>query len=454
MHDSGGGASSGSDWSGANVRQLWDLVEEQETDAHWKLVAGWRRSAELTSVHLARVENYRNNLAAAWPPDQSPAATAYLARLDEMIGNLRETNEAAVSNYTTFAAATGALSTSRSELKKLYAEYVANEDKIQQYEQAKAATAVSPTPAATPSPSPGPSPVPSQPPVTPEQQELLNWKARSVMNQLSGTLIEAKAQIKLPAPYKPPMPRDRVDSDEVRVGSSGAAPPIPPIVVVPSAESSIGRTGVRGKSRSGIGDLPRRPTPMANGPSLVGTAPVITPTTSPIPLPIGPSAPAVNTGLIGGPTPLVPRQMISPPAASDAGDPPGTRHNRSPAGTGLVRPGAGGPPRAMLGTIPPGGVIGPIPPLGSGQPRPSHSPIQRVNPIGGVIGAQQPNGWAQGIGIGQQPGVAGTQRRRGRSANKPRPEDTWQTHEGVPPVVSPPGALSRIEPGPAIGLDR
>ncbi|HEX8632189.1 MAG TPA: hypothetical protein VF755_28855 [Catenuloplanes sp.] len=466
MHDSGGGGGyGGSNWSAANVRQLWELVKEQETEAHWKLVAGWRRSAELTAAHLARVQNYRNNLATAWPPEKSPAAAAYLARLDEMISNLRETNEAAVANYTTFATTTGALSTSRSELKKLYDEYVANEDRIQQYEKAKAAALLSPTPSPTPSPSPGPTALPSRPPVTPDQQEQLNWKARSVMYELSGTLVEARAQIKLPTPYKPP--KAGIEEATPKTGDGTSPPPIPPIMVAPDSTRSTqlpSRRPVSGTGGSaGTRTLDPGPrVPGSNGPTLVGTPPVITPPTLPMPPGLpgpGPGTP-INTGIIGGPPPLTPPSILPPGIDSRLGNPPSgtlppTRIGTDGTSGGVGKSGTGGSAGGVVRPMPPGGVIGQPPAMGLGQPAGGRPPAQRVNPVGGVIGApQQAGGWGSAAGRGQQSGPAGASHGRGRSAKYHRSEEHWRTDEGVPPVVSPPREPGRLDPGPAIGLDR
>jgi hypothetical protein len=122
----------------------------------------------------------------------------------------------------------------------------------------------------------------------------------------------------------------------------------------------------------------------------------------------------------------------------------------NPTTGSLMKPGTGGVagvPRAM----PPGGMIGGVPGAGLGQPGAGASAARRINPVGGMIG---------GGGSGTTPmgGAAGGHRGRGQSedenAKRWDPDNPWETDEGVAPVVLPPRAVRRIDPGPAIGFDR
>ncbi len=288
MHDVGGGGGyGGTNWFAYDVRSMWSVISGQEADSHWDLVAGWRRSYELTGEHLGRMKTYRQNLAQAWPPEKNAAAAAYIAQLDEMIGNLQETYDAAAANYSTFATAIGAISTARYELKAIYDEYIANQGRIEQYEAAKAAATTASTPSGTPTPSPKPqaSPVPGSPPVSAAQQEQLNNKARSLMYKLSGTLIEARAQIKQPTPYRDPNQRERPSSENPELG--GAPPPIPPII--PQSIAPLGSVDAASGARTAT---PPTSHPLGtgvsgsstSGPMLGGTSPgtVIAPSAPPV----------------------------------------------------------------------------------------------------------------------------------------------------------------------------
>src|SRR4051794_22108842 len=100
----GGG---GTPWESMTLDLMQELIQNPSTDAHWKLVGAWQRSAELLDGHRSEVLLYRENLAAAWPPEKSAASAAYLERLDQLINNLTETYEASVINHQAFSTVTG-----------------------------------------------------------------------------------------------------------------------------------------------------------------------------------------------------------------------------------------------------------------------------------------------------------------------------------------------------------
>src|SRR3982750_2489912 len=104
------GGGGGTAWDTMSLDQIQTLIQNPDTEKHWDLVDGWRKSAELISSHHFQVKSYRDNLAAVWPPKKSAAAAAYLRRLDAMLDNLTETYEAALANHDAFAAATLSLS--------------------------------------------------------------------------------------------------------------------------------------------------------------------------------------------------------------------------------------------------------------------------------------------------------------------------------------------------------
>ena len=159
-------------------------VSNQQTDNHWTLLTGWRKSYELTLQHMTAVRSYRENLATAWPPEKSPAAAAYLQRLDNLIDHLQQTYDAAVANYDAFSSATLALSSARHDLKKVADEYFANQGKLAAYEQEIAERS------GTKGTSSG------RPPVPDGRQAELEAQARSIMYGLSSELATARTQIR------------------------------------------------------------------------------------------------------------------------------------------------------------------------------------------------------------------------------------------------------------------
>ena len=91
MLDPGGGSGNGgTNWYGRSVPDMWTAMANQQTDNHWTLLTGWRKSYELTLQHMTAVRNYRENLAAAWPPEKSAASAAYLQRLDDLLASSAE----------------------------------------------------------------------------------------------------------------------------------------------------------------------------------------------------------------------------------------------------------------------------------------------------------------------------------------------------------------------------
>ncbi|HEY3008145.1 MAG TPA: hypothetical protein VGJ63_08805 [Micromonosporaceae bacterium] len=458
----GGGGYAGTNWSAHDVPYMWAMVAGQQTDAHWQHVAGWRRTAELAGQHTATLQAYRDRLAEAWPPERSAASRTYVAQLDYLIGHVQATYDAANANYTAFAAATGGLSTTRYELEKIYNEYAANQQKIAQYQADLAAyedkNVVEKLFSSKPTN-----------PVSGQQQEALTWRARSLMYDLSGTLVEATAQIKSPPAYQPPRPIDSPESRTTAGGSgspSGSHPPfVPPIVPVQFEQSA---------SRSAPSAPPVARPPRPTGPTLVGASPV---TTLPGPSSMAPAAPAAP-----GPAPLPPGGVIGaliPPTLPPKIIAPGVIIGSSAA----TKPGTGGASRQVgARPLPPGGVIGGRPGTAIGEPA-AGTGTRTVNPTGGVIGQTSPGrgGGVEARGttagrsaggvsaIGQAgkstsgrggsasggPGVVGASTRGRRPESEPEqrwdPDNPWETDEGVPPVVLPPAEPGRHDPGPAIG---
>jgi hypothetical protein len=458
--DGAGGYLGISDWTGQDVPAMWRKLEGQQTDNHWTVAAGWRKTFELTSTHLSRVKQYRESLVAAWPPSKSQAAQAYVARLDHLIDSLQQTYDAASANYTTFSAATTAISTSRAQLQQLNEEYTAKLAQKQLHDEQTASLREA-----------GFTGVHGKPPVTEAELEQLNNNARTIMYGLSGELVQAQAQIRQPPPYRP-NPRYEPDSDPY----GGTAPPvIPPIMPVPVGGSE---TSARQTSTISRAPVPA-PTAPTVGPVLGGGGPVLGSA--------GTLAPHLPSG-----SPLTP---TAPPTGGGPGLSPGIPPGPGLPG-GLGRPVAGSPPspKASLfskgqgGTarfgvgevtgaprpLPPGGLIGGGVGSGLGQPAAGGAQARRVNPVGGVIGGGGA-GTAPAGGAGQRPGPgsgrtpmgAGGQsfggipptRSAGRSdmdqsGRRWDPDNPWETDEGVPPVVLPPDEPGRIDPGPAIGLDR
>jgi hypothetical protein len=430
----GGGGYAGTNWSATSVIDIWLAISNQDTTPHWQLLSGWRKSYELTLQHMAQVKNYRENLATAWPPEKSPAAAAYLARLDILIEHLQQTYDAAVANYQAFSTATSAISTARRELETVVNEYLANEGKLQtfareQAERPKGGLQRGPEP---------------KPPVADGQQVQLEAKARSIMYGLSSEISQARVQIKKPALYDP---ATRVDGGEADpAGTTYIPPAIPPVMpFTPEPMSSGGSSSVAVIGPQGTQSAHAAPAPTVRPPGLVLGG---------VDAPIAPPPPTVTPPVVGGPPPPSP---VGPTSFPHVGF-PGTLPQPQTTVRGV--PGVGGlPPGGSMRAMPPGGVIGGAPGTGLSQPVGTRPP-SAVNPIGGVI---NPASSATGRPANARSGapgstMAGMPLSRSSNANSEAatrsqwdPDNPWETLEGVTPVVTP-SAEQRVDPGPAIGL--
>lgn len=431
----GGGGYGGTNWSAASVIDMWLAVGNQETTPHWELLAGWRKSYELTQQHMAAVKNYRENLAAAWPPEKSAASAAYIERLDNLIEHLQHTYDAAVANYGAFSSATSALSSARGDLKKVVDEYLANQTELAAFEKEQADKPTSGGLMRRPA---------VKPPVADGRQAQLEAQARTIMFGLSAEVIQARALITKPKLYDQRLNVDNQSTD--RSSPEAAPPPIPPVLAFDPG--------------SGGTSSPHQPGPAsAHGPTQPsGTAPT------------GARHPGLVLGGIDPPTATPP--SVNAPSVIGSGSPqslnpgpfqptPPTRLDRLAPARGAGRGIVGVPTQPTAGAMrvmPPGGVIGGPPGSALGVPA-AGRPMPAVNPVGGVLNPGPPSGQRAPTGRVASPPVqpVGSLAPRsnsveGEAVNKKwDPDNPWATAEGTPPVVLP-QVEQRVDPGPAIGL--
>jgi hypothetical protein len=474
------GGGGGTPWESLTVDKMQELIQNPDTDKQWDLVAGWKKSAELISEHRWQVENYRDNLAAAWPPAKSKAAEEYITRLNVMIDNLKATYEAALANYDAVSRATGSIYQAQVKMETIYKEYKGNESLLADFTAKQEQAKSSDTPTPSPSPSGG-----LQPPVAAGRQEELRLQAAAMLSGVSSDL--AQAQIKLVKPPNFERPKVIDDPGNPADGTTYVAPPIPPIT--PSFVDSTTTSGSKRPAVTFPTSTVTAAPPAVSQPGIgvqqpglvLGGAQVPTAPTPSGLTPISPSTPTA-TGPIGS-TGLLPPSTTFVPASGTSGLPGGGRSSLPTTPTGIGRTAAGLPregvirPGALpegIRAMPAGGVIGGSPGVGLGQPTAGRPGTQRVNPVGGVIGeGHGGSGASRGLagGSGATRGAGGTSaggahpmggpygQGAGRKSS-PRdetndthwdPDNPWQTAEGVDPVVLP-TQEQRIDPGPAIGL--
>jgi hypothetical protein len=427
-----------------DVIHMWQAIQNQDTTAHYQLLAGWRKSYELTLEHLSHVQSYRQNLAEAWPPEKSPASATYLQRLDDLIANLQSTYDAAVANHDAFANATLAISLSRTDVEKIYNEYTSNQAKLEEFKNRPYVAA-------------GKSAVPPQkPPVPDGRQEQLNNQARSIMYGLSSEIIQAKTQITKPPAYDPT--RMRGSDGDQNDGTNYVPPPIPPVTPFDpytkphtTTSASTSQPWTTHTTNPGTETL-------ATGPNVSRQPGLILGGIQPTPIVPPPPITTIGSPPLGGPLPnVIPPPPIPPTpllGSPPIGPPPTAGFNKEFVGERLLRPATGG-----MRAMPPGGVIG-GPPGGSlGQPGGGGRATSRINPVGGVINPSSSEGRQGGTGRGAPSAQSATNLSGRNSGRREEPEDTshwdpenpWETSEGVSPVVLP-ATEQRVDPGPAIGL--
>jgi len=420
-----GGGGGGTPWESMTLDLMQRLIQNPDIEAQWRLVGAWNKSAQLLGDHLWQLRDYRSNLAAVWSPQKSPAAAAYLRRLDELISNLSETYEASVANHRAFALVTGSIDQAQAQMHKIYEEYRIN--RTIQSAQAGISSA------------------------TTARQEELRLQAVKLLSSVSTDLAQAQSQIVKPMPYAQ---YRKKGSDSTPVGHDGefVAPPLPQI----TPGLSIDRDA---------SESPHATVPSA-GSTPVGTqqqtGPVLGNATQPLPQPATPGTGPITPGLPGregsqfGSLGFLPGTSLVPPGEQTLiPTAPGSGRGGGVPREGFAGPSSRLPETGTRATTP--GVVGGMPGYGGGRQGAGRPRTRRINPIGGVIGngdrPQRSRPGAGGVSLAGTYGQAPADRHHvRREANQHwDPDNPWETEVGVDPVVLPPREQP-IDPGPAIGL--
>ncbi|WP_203912930.1 hypothetical protein [Rhizocola hellebori] len=467
---------------------MWTWVN-RDLSPHYQQANSWKKTSELYGLYSSRLQTFRDRLAQVWNPKTSPAAEAYLTRLDELIVAVKNVDEVAGRNYQASVDIPNAISEAKYKLKPIYEEYRAAASTFVKEggyntQGSYANVSGSTTPEAK------------------DAAELVNMKhyaAQSVMYKLSEDLSESRSRLGRPEPYTPPGVDATDDGNNIGGGGNTVAPPmIPPVIPTPApAPMPTGpmapMPAPKGPDLSGL-----QPTPTGPGPGYTPgpfTPPPTTTPTGPSPAPFPPTG-VINPpgqGLPGSP-PVAPRPGTGPLPGGLGGAPrPGTP-------TGIIG-GTGGNPRGpagVRGPNPPGGMIGGGGAGGRGPTAaggvPGRGPAGAAGPGGpggrgtpgapGIGGTAARGGGAAGGVAGRGPasgaggrGPAGTAGARGGTAGRAGvvgamgvggrghghddedgehfdPDTAWEVAQGVTPVLDSPEYHRPIDPGPAIGLDR
>jgi hypothetical protein len=425
----GGGGSSGTYWYGVNIEDMWRWVN-RDLSPHYEQASSWKKTSELTGLYYQRLQAFHDKLAVAWNPKTSPAAEAYLTKLEELIKAVQDVNDVSARNYQSSVDIPNAIFEAKTKLEPIYRAYKQAQSDYSRSTTPTTTTTTTTTP--TPTPSPGPSPTPSGA----NAAQTMNTKfdqAVGVMYKLSADLSRAQSGLGKPAPYLPPQSHLDDGSDYSGGGGAPMPPFIPAVVPSPPPPGPGGPTSPmpapKGPDLSGLQPAPPTPGPTPGSPYTPGPY-------TPGPMPTGPIAP--------GPVGPVP-----------SGYPPGGVIQ--PSIPGGMRPGGqlgNGPVRGV-----PGGVIGQVPPPrgtpGGARPNPVGGMIGGGAATGGRGGAAGPGNRGNGRGMMGALGVGGHAGRHDEEDSEHFDPDTlWDVAQGVAPVLDSPESQGPIDPGPAIGLSR
>jgi len=368
-------------WQSYNTPRLWAMVADEDDPEAWRQVAAWGDISGSVQDQRALLVKAREDLVAAWPPEQNKSAAAFVQELDTLIGRMDAARADADETATGLANILEALRQAKNNIQPLYEQYKEKSGDL----------------------------VPAW---FDSAEDEIDEQARAHMITAEGIVQENVARLKVPEPYELNPEKPHFDQEPTRddgrpsgvrggpgaTGSAGTGAgiggaisvPHDPVPPMPGREPTIpdGVTGGPDPSRPGDG-------PTGGGPNGGGTGSVT---------PAGPSLAGVIT------PPGVPPVETLPPGSGPfpgggGGGGPVTGGAGGPFPPGVVPPGqvgSGGPGRgatAASGGVGPGGA-------GRGGVRPVTG---RALPSGAVIGetvAGGPRSAMGGVGGASGRGVA------------------------------------------------
>ncbi len=384
------------DWERHTVAELAGFLDEDLGSA-WTHVRAWSGTAEMAGGYGQALRRVRDGLAKIWPPERSPAAAAYLSRMDALIASLDDMHEVAVSNGAALKGILETLEGAKRQVDQLLEQWKVNQASV-------------PDPAYAS----GEEPWPGE----------LSRQAAQRMHETDAAVYEYGSRMVEPRPFQPPTKRD----------------PIPPW------DGSGRPTGSGAAGLSGGGRSVRPPD--------IPTVPPLSPHPAESP---AVAAPLTSGGpvLSGGPAPGGDEVVPGGPPGSGPGSGPtsGSSPGAGPSGSWFVDTPRGRVLRA-------GGVIGPVPmpengfPEGAVRSGPGGTPVapsSRPGASGEPVRTGEPGTASlMGGGMGGVGGWSARERHRRRS----EPYVEWEVPKGVPPVIEP-GPEPKHDPGPGvIGIDR
>ena len=106
-------------WTALDVPAIASILEPDDAGS-WAQVTAWDQAFSLLTAHAATVRRERDRLAEAWPPEKSPASSAYMVRLDDLIASLTGCAEAAIVNRDALVGVLVAMAAARAKVRDLH----------------------------------------------------------------------------------------------------------------------------------------------------------------------------------------------------------------------------------------------------------------------------------------------------------------------------------------------
>ncbi|MEU4214734.1 hypothetical protein [Actinoplanes sp. NPDC026623] len=403
----------GTPWAAYNTPRIWAMVEGEDNPESWRQVAALGAMAGLLKDQRSRLESAKESLAEAWPPEQSPAASAFVGLIDDLLFNMQKNKDVADANAGALGQILEELRQAKADIAPLYEAYLQKKDDW----------------------------VPAW---WDDAEDELDDAARERMRRAEVVIAHPDNAITAPPAYelKPDFTRTKIDNEGDPRNRS----------------NSSGQSGLNGRGSAAAGndvDVPHDPPPPLPGqdPSGFGGA-----------TPSGPSGPGLAE--VASPPPGLPGNPLAPVPSPPSGLPP------SPSGGGLVIGGGTpfGPP--IPGPGPGGGRV----PFGqrvggaalgrggvsAGKPvTPSWLPPASGQPTRGGSSAGRPGATRPGAGrpgtTSPLMGSSAAPMTGGRHSGGKRgdaapfdPDNPWVTAEGVDPVIEPSRQEHRHDPGPGV----
>ncbi len=377
-------------WENYQVPELAGFLAEDLGPA-WQHVRAWYGTAGVAATYQQALQRIHDGLAAAWPPQRSPAATLFLSRLKSMIDSLADVHEAAANNG---GALTGVLETLEGARRQVDQVHEQWKQYGSPYESEYSTGADA-------------------------WRGVLDEQAQRIMHDTDDAVFAYQSRMQEPAEWNPdswvepsggPIDGDSAGSAGGGGSSMGGGRPLQPPVIPPVPPP-----------HSDGGDPPP-----VGGPVKADGGPVLA-AGSPSAVDVSGASPAAGGG-----------------GLSEPGAPAGSWMVETPVGRVLRAGGVIGVPSSPINS----------PDARSGNRPVSVSPSRSLSTASGGLGAPVEAAERGTGGLMGGPGVAGmrSDQRRRRPGAEPYVE--WEVRKGVPPVIEP-GPEPKHDPGPGvIGIDR